>query len=534
MKLHARHIALVLAAMAALACVKQTPEEAPAVLAGLRADAVDFAPAVLTPRTKAPAFSGGVYNTSESFGVYGFTLGKDGTNDVYGVHDSGNTYLPEFMVNEGISLQDGMWQAGKDFFWPKKKRVAFFAYSPYYAYGTDNMVASRRWARFYKDSKRFCHHVAGVTIANDIPGGKKDLLFSDIALNFNNYADGLTNLVSNGTATDYTGVPVLFRHAFCKVKFQARLSKTQGEDLGTQEFPPILGEVLRPDSGRTRTNNSTTVTETATTAEVGGNVIDATMRTTVTQYTVVQNVSQEVTTVTISGRRTWSGQVTSFSVSQVGSKGDLELYSAPLTDDFTNNNAVLQWDFSYNKTKWDIKTWKNLNMGSAKTLGTSATVMVQDVLIPMKQFESSGSHKNEVTLAYNISTVPETTVRETRTDTWTETTDYTETIVQIFKKNTSEEIDDPRKGTTTVADGATVVSARTQGPVTDTSGDGGNTTLYFNYTFPLDGLGGISAWGLGEDITYTFVIEPTNGIRIYWDPAQVTTWTVENGTQIDL
>ena len=521
-----RPIIWLMIACFASACVK----EMPAVESVSRADAVSFAPSVLRPVTKAHEYSGDVYDRGP-FGMYAFPLNAARTD--YSTSAS-------FMNNESIGLSSGAWQPSQDFFWPKRTRLAFFGYSPYYQ--PPAAYASRRTASYNASNNTFTMTLGGVQFdgvtdpaQGGVYAGVRDLQYSDLALNFNTYMDGVNNMVSNGVdSPDYTGVPVLFHHALCKVNFKARLTKTTDDDLvgvgKEQELPNTYSHETRAentaetDDVSTVENPNPVVTEEWVTAIVGGVEKNVKKITTMTRSTKVEDVTRDVISAKISGTRTWSGEVTEFSVQRLYRKGNLTLVSPDMSAYFESNNQVVQWDIAH--STWDLVTTDSpLSLGSTLSLTTEAQSLVPEkVTIPRQSFNAS----DQVHIRYSVSFTPQNIERKIRHESWTLTTHYLTTVVQI--KDGGDLVDDPRNSEVKEVIEEVITDYAPGTPEDYALGGGGNTTLYYNLTFPLNGLGGLTSWGMGEIITYTFSITPVNGIQINWDPAVVEEWTAASET----
>ncbi len=572
---------ILLIACLASACIKETP--AGSSLSG-NGRAISFMTATYTPGTKTDpeTYTGGVYNTSETFGVYAFTL----DNNNYGIETSRefgyvtsttNDRYPDLMYNDGVAYNStsGTWSPIlRDYFWPKQNRVAFFAYSPFYPYVTnsgetdypDYKVANsidkeaghdgygRRAASFNvstDNSKqhRFYHYLGGVTIGNNVPGGNNDLLYSDIALNFNDFADGSdTDIVSNGTDATFNGVPILFHHAFCKINFAARLTRASDtEGLAEEdavEIPSIEGEQHVSSS------------DTKTLGISGGNPqyeydYSEFGKVVVTKkywHTVVDVYTQKMTTTKIWGTNTYTGKVTSFTLSKYGNKGDLHLRSPRIDDpsDAGYRSRVIQWDMD--KSKWDVKNTKLLSKANITLPVTpaanpaSVSVVSNQIVIPQKSFDAN----YYVSVDYQITTDPERKEIHTYTTTTTVTRQLQTTTVRVYS-GTSGSFPEALAGEDEPGTWEMVEDERnTQAPVDHNVVDpvsvpvtvedavpksGYQTTLTFKTgNIPLSGLGGISSWDMGKIYTYTFNISPKAGQKITWDPAMISEWTTGSAT----
>ena len=577
---------ILLIACLASACIKETP--AGGSLSRDRG-AINFMTATYNPGTKTgPEYTGGPYDTGSKFGVYAFTL----DNGVYGTATSrefssaDNTRYPDLMYNDGVKYDAGSatWKPIlRDFFWPKQNRVAFFAYSPFYPYGAsletseypdewvDNKAGSagggRRKALFYtknagsNNKYRFYQEINGVNLydPSSVANGYRDLLFSDIALNFNDFADGqVTDVVSNGTAAEFNGVPIFFHHALCKVTFAARLTTdTDAESVDYEDRVSIVSI-----EGEQHDDANSSDTETAGIA--GGNPqytydYSEDGKVVVTKkywHTVVDVYTQKMTTTEIWGTNTYTGVITSLTLYQIITKGNLKLWSEPIADPSAevNRSKVVQWDMV--KSYWtdEGRTYHNLNniytnpakapTQSPVTLSTAPVTLIgSKVCIPRTIRDDS-----TISLEYRITTTPGERTDVTTTTTTTITRQLRTEKVRVYvRTNFQEGVDgeeEPDSWSSIMAaderneqpevDYELSKTVEVGEPVEETPSDGYNTTLVFKTgDIPLKGLCGIEKWEMGKLYTYTINISPKAGQKINWDPAKVSDWTAVSET-IDL
>ena len=572
---------ILLIACLASACIKETP--AGGSMPG-DSRAISFMTATYTPGTKTDpeTYTGGPYDTGSKFGVYAFTL----DNGVYGTATSrefssaANTRYPDLMYNDGVAYDAGSttWiPILRDFFWPKQDRVAFFAYSPFYAYETSDYSAAdmgdnkakgsnRRKAEFYTNShgdknkrNRFYHEINGVNLydPSSVANGYRDVLFSDIALNFNDFADGSdTDVISNGTATSFNGVPIFFHHALCKVNFVAKFAYDRDEDGIAYEdrikIYSIEGE--QHDDG----NSS----DTKTPGVSGGNPqytydYSEDGKVVVTKkywHTVVDVYTQKMTTTEIWGTNTYTGVITSLTLSTITTKGNLKLWSEAIADPTAegNRSKVVQWDMT--KSYWtdEGRTYHNLKniytnpanppTQSPVTLSTApVNLIVNKVCIPRTIRDDS-----TISLEYTITTDPEEKRVTTATTTTTITRQLRSETTKVYVRSGFVEAadgeDEPAAWSSIMADddrnmlpavdtelNKTVVVGE---PVEDLTPEAGyNTALTFKTgDIPLKGLCGIEQWEMGKIYTYTINISPKAGQKINWDPAKVSEWTAGSAT----
>ena len=585
---------ILLIACLASACIKETP--AGGSMSG-DSRAISFMTATYTPGTKTDpeTYTGGPYATDQKFGVYAFTL----DNGVYGTGTSrvsgpsaANTRYPDVMYNDGVKYDAGSatWKPIlRDFFWPKQNRVAFFAYSTFYAYETSDYSAadmgdkkaksySRRKASFYTNSagsnnrNRFYHEINGVDLwsSSQVANGYYDILYSDIALNFNDFADGSdTDVISNGTATSFNGVPIFFHHALCKVNFVAKLAYDRDEDGIAYE------DRVKIYSIEGEQHDDANSSDTKTPDISGGNpqyIYDYSEdgKVVVTKkywHTVVDVYTQKMTTTEIWGTNTYTGVITNLTLSQIVTKGNLKLWSEPIADPTAegNRSKVVGWDFTNNKSYWTAEGWTYANLGgkyrkedpvpaqSPVTLSTATVNLIANkVCVPgpfvtvRKENNVDVTYEGFINLEYTITTDPEEKRVTTATTTTTITRQLRSETTKVYVRSGFVEAadgeDEPAAWSSIMADddrnmlpavdtelNKTVVVGE---PVEDLTPEAGyNTALTFKTgDIPLKGLCGIEQWEMGKIYTYTINISPKAGQKINWDPARVSEWTAGSAT----
>ena len=126
------------------------------------------------------------FPTSKNFSVYAWAAGTVGTY---------------FMDNVTVGFNGTEWRpVGETYYWPKETTVDFIGYYP--AGMTGITVAEDK-----------------ITYADiDVNTLQEDIMYTDKAAGFSNNVD----MMDDG-ANAYTGVPLIFRHALAKVKFQIEL-----------------------------------------------------------------------------------------------------------------------------------------------------------------------------------------------------------------------------------------------------------------------------------------------------------------------
>ena len=143
--------------------------------------------------------SGTVFPTSESFGVYSWT---------------DNTTGPYFMDNELVSYQaDQLWKTNTTYYWPPTQTVDFFCFYPSQMSGIS------------ADKTRIRYSAYDVEAHYGASSEQQDVMYSDKAAGF---ADNPDNVP--GSASGYSGVPVIFRHALAKLSVGVRLAYSHKEE----------------------------------------------------------------------------------------------------------------------------------------------------------------------------------------------------------------------------------------------------------------------------------------------------------------
>ncbi len=139
--------------------------------------------------------SGTQFPTTESFGVFAWTEGTTG---------------PYFMDNEVVSLraEDGIWTTATPYFWPLDQTVDFVCFYP------AEMTA------ITVDKAKISY------VAYDVEANPTvDVMYADKAAGFSDYPERVP-----GSATGYTGVPAIFRHALSKISVDMSLAYSHKEE----------------------------------------------------------------------------------------------------------------------------------------------------------------------------------------------------------------------------------------------------------------------------------------------------------------
>lgn len=156
-------------------------------------------------QTKASVITGVTYGTdAPSFGLFAYQLAEGKTFNA----DKDEAKL--YINNKEVSYTDDNWRTNPKSFWPLQGSLTFVAYSPYSVYEKVTYVAND------------ANDKSVLTVTNFQLGttNQKDLMWSthteDKTANDTNYdADGQNT-------TTYKGVPILFKHALCRIKITAK------------------------------------------------------------------------------------------------------------------------------------------------------------------------------------------------------------------------------------------------------------------------------------------------------------------------
>ncbi len=145
--------------------------------------------------TKAPVFTGSVFPTTETFSVYAWTDASALPNSI-------------FMDDVTVAFNGTDWKTqGGTYYWPKSAPVDFIAYYPT---GMNGITVAPKKVT-YTDI--------------DVEAGQEDIMYTDKAVGFSNNVD----LIADGVK-QYTGVPLIFRHALAKVKVVIELVYNHKEE----------------------------------------------------------------------------------------------------------------------------------------------------------------------------------------------------------------------------------------------------------------------------------------------------------------
>lgn len=143
--------------------------------------------------------SGTIFPRTESFGVYAWT---------------DNTTGPYFMDNEVVSYQeDGLWKTETPYFWPITQAVDFFCFYP------------SRMTELTAEKTKVTYSAYDVEAAYGKDELAQDVMYADKAANFADYPDRVP-----GSASGFSGVPSIFRHALAKLSAEVSLAYNHKEE----------------------------------------------------------------------------------------------------------------------------------------------------------------------------------------------------------------------------------------------------------------------------------------------------------------
>lgn len=184
-----------LAACAKVAPVTSDPEVIPDV-------EIKFQTASYATKSMTKA-DGDEFSTTKSFGTYAWSAASQLSDNV-------------FMDDETVSFQTNAWKPSKTYYWPKTATVDFVSYYPQGASYITVAPSAITYTNF--DLSKAAN--------------QDDILYADKAVGYGSNV----NQITTNPATNYTGVPTLFRHALAKVSVKAALSydrKKQQEKDGS-------------------------------------------------------------------------------------------------------------------------------------------------------------------------------------------------------------------------------------------------------------------------------------------------------------
>jgi len=139
--------------------------------------------------------SGTQFPTNETFGVFAWTEGTTG---------------PYFMNNEVVSrrAEDGIWTTATPYFWPQDQTVDFVCFYP------------AKMKEITVDKAKISYAAYDVEANPTV-----DVMYADKAAGFADQPDRVP-----GSATGYTGVPAIFRHALSKITIDMGLAYAHKEE----------------------------------------------------------------------------------------------------------------------------------------------------------------------------------------------------------------------------------------------------------------------------------------------------------------
>lgn len=168
-------------------------------------------------QTKANVITGATYGTEDpEFGLFAYQLADGKTFDAD--KDEAKLYID----NKRVHYDSGNWRTDPKSFWPLQGSLTFIAYSPY---SVKDVV--RHSIDVSKDNEGNVTSANSVlTISNFVAGttDQKDLMWSTHTKNKTANGKIGDNIVDNITQ-EYNGVPILFKHALCRIKITAKTAE---------------------------------------------------------------------------------------------------------------------------------------------------------------------------------------------------------------------------------------------------------------------------------------------------------------------
>lgn len=157
-------------------------------------------------QTKANVITGATYGTdAPSFGLFAYQLAEGKTFNA----DKDEAKL--YINNKEVSYTDGNWRTNPKSFWPLQGSLTFVAYSPYSEKSKASHAIDKSGATA-KSVLKIEGFQADIT-------GQKDLMWSNLSKD--KTSNGTENNYPEGSPT-YAGVPILFKHALCRIKIAAK------------------------------------------------------------------------------------------------------------------------------------------------------------------------------------------------------------------------------------------------------------------------------------------------------------------------
>ena len=453
--------------LALSACVKETIYEP-----SMPSDRISFLPAAYRNATK--VLHGSVYPTGLPFGCYAFYRDSvSATNQNYG----------QYMDNERISYSGSEWLPSVEYYWPRKNRVSFISYAPY-----DN---ASPWVSEVTDTT--------LTAINRTPGSSDDWLISDIAAGYK---------YDRNAVPSVEVVPVLFRHALSRVKFNIRATRV---DVGGGTGSVVNTEEPRIDS----THTGNWVDAPSESRIITEETPSAVIRTAITVQHRVDTVymSQTSTTTTLTNPTSWTIKVSNVSFASIVNNGTLELQAAP--GHRFNTTEQVGWRGGWRLA--DGQTYAT-NVALTNALGNTALTTSPQTLVDTMTVIPQALDHTTLHLEYTSQINATEVVITTDVAKWKRVVVLKKTHVLkqdiLNGKTFIDEDQEDVLSDTPLAATHQITEERPSNPE--------SSVVTFRKTIGLK-QDALPRWDMGKVITYTIAIEPT-GKRITWDPAQVEDW----------
>lgn len=216
-----KYLIIAVAALAAsVACTKTTLDPA----AGTHK--IAFEVASYTTQTKVLGSGGSLWDeglTTTAFYTYGYFTPTSGTsNQTFMNNVQILPYQSDGTTAATAKTNTGIWQPAIDYFWPKTGTIDFFSYA------SKNAVTMTVGAGSADHRKTISFGTAGepLTIASNDNILLADACYFAKESNAGSDQETITGNESHSTTVPM-GVPTLFRHLLCQVKFDIQLKSTQ-------------------------------------------------------------------------------------------------------------------------------------------------------------------------------------------------------------------------------------------------------------------------------------------------------------------
>lgn len=168
-------------------------------------------------QTKANVITGATYGIKDpEFGLFAYQLADGKTFDAD--KDEAKLYID----NKRVHYDSGNWRTDPKSFWPLQGSLTFVAYSPY----SINQDVDYN-IRVVNDNAGNVASANSVLTISDFEAGttgQKDLMWSTHTKDKTANGNIGDNIVDNITQ-EYNGVPILFKHALCRIKITAKTAE---------------------------------------------------------------------------------------------------------------------------------------------------------------------------------------------------------------------------------------------------------------------------------------------------------------------